>query len=195
MKHLLTLQIAIPQLNMPTQPAALPSPVHSLCIQTGWAAALLTGAALSLTLGSAEAQAEVLYTLGTKCTLKGAAPVACQVEAVNEKGATLYRHTIGSTTHTLRITDQPSSFSLWDGGSKSWQTLRNATVLFSSNTLCFNDKDFCVVNPNYLNSLVQERPDFRSRDLIRAHFASDGRVDILCYDSGCDLVAQRKGGK
>lgn len=184
MKPLLTLPIAI-----------APRTMSTLCIRAGWATALLTGAALSLTLGAGAAQAEVLYTLETKCALKGAAPVACKVEAVNEEGATLYRHTIGSTTHTLRIGDQPSRFSLWDGGSKSWQTLRNATVLFSSNTLCLNDKDLCVVNPNYLNSLLQERPDFRNRDLIRAHFASNGRVDILCYDGGCDLVAQRKGVK
>ena len=160
-----------------------------------WAAALLTGTALTLSLGAGGARAEVLYTLETKCAVKGAAPVACKVEAVNEDGATLYRHTIGNTTHTLRIGDQPSRFSLWDGGSKSWQNIRNATVLFSSNTLCLNDKDLCVVNPNYLNSLLQERPDFRGRDLIRAHFASNGRVDILCYDGGCDLVAQRKGVK
>lgn len=175
--------------------AIAPVTMSTLCIRAGWAAALLTGTALSLTLGSGAAQAEVLYTLETKCALKGAAPVACKVEAVNEEGATLYRHTIGTTTHTLRIGEQPSRFSLWDGGSKSWQNIRNATVLFSSNTLCLNDKDLCVVNPNYLNSLLQERPDFRGRDLIRAHFASNGRVDILCYDGGCDLVAQRKGVK
>ncbi|MEB3303025.1 MAG: hypothetical protein VKK99_00365 [Cyanobacteriota bacterium] len=179
---------------MSTQPAALPLPVHSHRMRCGWAAALLTGAALSLTLGSGGARgAEVLYSLETKCALKGAAPVACKVEAMNEEGSTLYRHTIGTTLHTLRISDQPSRFSLWDGGSKSWQTLRNATVLFSSNTLCLNDKDLCVVNPNYLNSLLQERPDFRGRDLIRAHFGNNGRVDILCYDGGCDLVAHRKG--
>jgi len=181
---------------LPTLPIAIaPLTMSTLCIRAGWAAALLTGTALSLTLGSGAARAEVLYTLETRCTLKGAAPVACKVEAVNEEGATLYRHTIGTTTHTLRISDQPARFSLWDGGSKSWQNIRNATVLFSSNTLCLNDKDLCVVNPNYLNSLLQDRPDFRGRDLIQAHFGGNGRVDILCYDGGCDLVTQRKGVK
>lgn len=167
--------------------------IPDLVMSKPWAAALLTGMALTLTVGAGGARAEVLYTLETKCALKGAAPVACKVEAVNEEGATLYRHTIGGTTQTLRITDQPGSFSLWDGGSKSWRTLRNATVQFSSNTLCLNDQDLCVVNPNYLNSLLQERADFRGRDLIRAHFGTNGRVDILCYDGGCNLVAQRKG--
>jgi hypothetical protein len=160
-----------------------------------WAAAtLLTGAALALglSLQAGPSRAEVLYSLQTKCSLKGAAPVPCTVEAVNEDGATLYRHSIGDTTHTLRISDQPSRFTLWDATAKSWQPLRNAAVRFSTNTLCLNDEALCVVNPNYLNSLLQERPDFRGRDLVRAHFATSGRVDILCYDTGCDRVARRK---
>lgn len=159
-----------------------------------WArGALLTGTALALGLHAGPARAEVLYSLETKCALQGAAPVACRVEAVDEEGATLYRHRIGTTTHTLRISDQPSRLTLWDPETKSWRPLRNAAVRFSTNTLCLNDRDLCVVNPNYLNSLLQERPDFRGRDLVRAHFAANGRVDIICYDSGCDLLSQRKG--
>ncbi|MEB3301847.1 MAG: hypothetical protein VKN56_07730 [Cyanobacteriota bacterium] len=175
---------------MSTHSAALPSTLHPALRGVGWAAAVLTGAALTLT--PAQARAETLYSLQTKCALKGAAPVTCKVEAVNEEGATLYRHTIGSTIHTLRISDQPARFHLWDEASKSWKTPQNATLRFSSNTLCLNGQDLCVVNPNYLNSLLQDRPDFRGRDLVRAHFGRDGRVDILCYDTGCDLVAQRK---
>jgi hypothetical protein len=159
------------------------------------AGVLLTGAALALGLPGGPARAEVLYSLETKCALQGAAPVACRVEAVNEAGATLYRHTIGTTTHTLRISDQPSRLTLWDAGTQSWTPLRNAAVRFSTNTLCLNDQALCVVNPNYLNSLLQERPDFRGRDLVRAHFAANGRVDIVCYDTGCDLLVQRKGAK
>ena len=178
---------------MSTQPAALPSGARPIHLPARWLTALLSGAALTLGLCAGEAKADVLYSLETRCALKGAAPVACKVEAVNEDGATLYRHTIGTTTHTLRISDQPARFTLWDGASKSWQTLRNATVQFSSNTLCLNGQDLCVVNPNYLNSLLQERPDFRGRDLVRAHFGSNGRIDVICYDNGCDLVALRKG--
>lgn len=175
---------------MSTQPAALPPFPYPAAATVGWAAAVLTGAALTLSPG--QAHAEVLYTLETKCALKGGAPQACKVEAVNEAGATLYRHTIGTITQTLRISDQPTRFTLWNAGTNSWQTLRNATVQFSTNTLCLNDQDLCVVNPNYLNSLLQERPDFRGRDFIRAHFGSNGRIDILCYDTGCNLITQRK---
>jgi hypothetical protein len=39
---------------------------------------------------------------------------------------------------------------------------------------------------------AQERPDFRGRDLVRAHFSASGRVDIVCYDTGCDLLAQKR---
>ncbi|MEB3318812.1 MAG: hypothetical protein VKO39_11830 [Cyanobacteriota bacterium] len=158
-----------------------------------WAAsALLTGVAMALGLQAGPARAEVLYSLETKCALGGAAAVACRVEAMNEEGATLYRHTIGPTTHTLRISDDPARFTLWDASSKTWNPLRNAAVRFSTNTLCLNDQELCVVNPNYLNSLLQERPDFRGRDLVRVHFAANGRVDIICYDTGCDLLAQKR---
>ncbi len=140
-------------------------------------------------------RAEVLYTLDTRCALRGAAPVPCRVEAVNEAGATLYRHSIAGLTHTLRISDQPARFALQEPGRQSWTPLRNAAVRFSTNTLCLNGTDLCVVNPNYLNSLLQERQDFRGRDLVRVHFAANGRVDILCYDGGCDLIKAQGEGK
>ncbi|MFN9659195.1 MAG: hypothetical protein ACK6BC_02270 [Cyanobacteriota bacterium] len=155
------------------------------------AGALLTASALAFCLHPLQAKEVVLYTLETKCALQGAAPVACKVEAVDQQGATLYRHTIGSTIHTLRISDQPARLSLWEAGTQSWRPLRSAAVRFSTNTLCLNDRDLCVVNPNYLNSLLQERADFRGRDLVRARFDANGRVDLLCYDTGCNLLAQK----
>jgi hypothetical protein len=178
---------------MSEHPSPFSVPHHPSPVARRWAtAALLTGAALALGLQPGQAKEVVLYTLTTKCALKGAEPVACTVQAVDEEGATLYRHTIGSTTHTLRISDQPARLSLWDAATNSWKPLRNAAVRFSTNTLCLNDQQLCVVNPNYLNSLLQERPDFRGRDLVRAHFAANGRVDIICYDTGCDLLAQKR---
>ncbi|MEB3260854.1 MAG: hypothetical protein VKP63_09545 [Cyanobacteriota bacterium] len=160
------------------------------------AAGLLTGIGLALVLHPAEPTcAEVLYSLDTRCALRGAASVPCRVEAVNEPGATLYRHTLAGRIHTLRISDQPALFSLQEPGSPSWVPLRNAAVRFSTNTLCLNDTDLCVVNPNYLNSLLQERQDFRGRDLVRVHFAANGRVELLCYDGGCDLIQARREGK
>ena len=175
---------------MSRQSATLVSPPHRFGLTDGWIGALLTGVAITLSL--CPARAEVLYSLQTKCSPRGGPPVACQVEAVDEEGATLYRHTIGPTVRTLRISDQPSRLSLWDASGNRWTSLRNAEMRFSTNTLCLNDRELCVVNPNYLNSVLQERPDFRGRDLVRAHFNRDGRVDILCYDTGCDLVGQRK---
>jgi len=162
----------------PAAPCALPWPL----------ALLLAGSGLSLALAAAPARAGVLYSITTKCSLKGAPAVACKVEAINEAGATLYRHSIGSISQTLRISDQPARMS-FDSGS-GFQPLRNAAVLFSANTLCVNDKELCVVNPNYLNSLLQQRPDFRGRDLVQAHFGSDGRLDLTCYDQGCQLVGK-----
>lgn len=171
---------------------ALPLSAQRLAPMAGRSLAALALIGFSLPPGPAVAAAEaaVLYTLRTKCSLKGAAAVPCTVEARNEAGVTLYRHSIGTTIQTVRISDQPSRMSLWDGAAKSWQPLRNAAVLFSSNTLCFNDKELCVVNPNYLNSLLQDRPDFRGRDLIQAHFDATGRVNLTCYDNGCDLVGK-----
>ncbi|MEB3200654.1 MAG: hypothetical protein VKK62_09035 [Synechococcaceae cyanobacterium] len=157
----------------------------------------LAAGVLSLSLAPAAhpGSAGKLYSLVTNCSVRGGAVLPCTVEAINEGGATLYRHRMGQSIETVRITDQPSLMSLWDASSRSWQPLRNASVLFSSNTLCFNDKDLCVVNPNYLNSLLQDRPDLRGRDLVRARFASNGRVEILCYDSGCDLVSTAMEGR
>lgn len=166
-----------------------PSPCPAAPRASRWPLALLlAGSSLGLALVAAEARADVLYSITTKCSLNGAAAVPCKVEALNETGATLYRHSIGSITQTLRISDQPSRMSLDRG--KGFQPLRNAAVLFSSNTICVNDKELCAVNPNYLNSLLQQRPDFRGRDLVQAHFGSDGRVDLTCYDKGCQLVGK-----
>jgi len=135
-------------------------------------------------------QAQVLYKLETRCSLKGAEPVACTVEAVNEDKATLYRHQIGSEMVTLRISDSPVRMALWDAGSKQWQSLKRASARFSANTVCFNGRDLCVVNPNYLNSVEQDRPEaMAGRDLVQVFFGKDGRINLSCYDDGCKKVA------
>lgn len=163
-------------------------PLARLSPPCWWLASLLAGAGLSLGLAAAPARAGVLYSITTTCSLQGAAAVPCTVEALNETGATLYRHRIGPITKTLRITDQPARMSLESGS--GWQPLRNAAVRFSANTLCVNGRELCVVNPNYLNSLLQQRPDFRGRDLVQALFGSDGRLELTCYDGGCQLVGK-----
>ena len=149
---------------------------------------LLGGLALGLLAVPSPGRAEVLYKLETTCTLKGGAPVPCTVEAVDEGAATLYRHRIGAVTETIRVTDSPVRMTRWDPAIKEWQPLQQAGARFSTNTVCFNGLDFCVVNPNYLNSVRQSNATaMAQRDLVRVHFGADGRVDITCYDDGCAM--------
>ena len=80
---------------------------------------------------------------------------------------------------------------IWsDGTKKAWQPLRGAAARFSTNTICFNGRDLCVVNPNYLNSVREDRSNTRlqGRDLVMVHFGADGRVDASCYDDACALL-------
>ena len=134
--------------------------------------------------------AKVLYRLSTQCALQGAAPVPCSVEAVDSGGATLYRHRIGNSVETVRITAEPVTMAMWAHDTRSWRPLRGASARFSTNTVCFNGKDLCVVNPNYLNSVREDRSNTRlqGRDLVMVHFGSDGRVDASCYDDACALL-------
>ena len=131
---------------------------------------------------------KVLYTLATKCSLAGGPPQPCTVEAINEGATTIYRHRIGPQTIAIRITDSPVTMASQSGTSKTWVPLRTAGALFSTNSICFNGRELCVVNPNYLNSVREDRQDLRlqGRDLVKVHFGPDGRVDASCYDSGCE---------
>ncbi len=150
---------------------------------------LLGGLALGLLTAPSPGRAEVLYQLDTTCTIKGGDPVPCSVEAINEGPSTLYRHRIGAATETIRITDSPVSMSRWIAASKDWQPLQQAGARFSTNTVCFNGLDLCVVNPNYLNSVRQDNATAMARrDLVRVHFGDDGRINITCYDDGCALI-------
>lgn len=149
------------------------------------------GAALSCALLAhpPAGQAEVLYKLKTQCSQKGGPAEACVVEAVNEADATLYRHQIGSKVVTVRISDAPVRMALWDDGRKQWVNLKRAAARFSSNTICFNGRDLCVVNANYLNSVREDNPATTARrDLIKVHFGADGRIDASCYDEGCEVT-------
>jgi hypothetical protein len=153
------------------------------------------GAALSTTLLLAPAllapspgQAQVVYTLATQCSVKGGAPVPCSVEALQEGKVTLYRHRIGSTIETIRISEAPVRMELWNGSTKQWNSLSTAAARFSSNTICFNGRDLCVINPNYLNSVREDNPAAMARrDLVKVHFGADGRINASCYDNGCEV--------
>lgn len=144
--------------------------------------------ALALLAWPHSAQANVLYRLETRCSLNSATPVACMVEAVNTSQVTLYRHHIGTQTLTVRISDAPVKMDLWDGKASRWQALRTAAARFSANTICFNDRELCVINPNYLNSVLQGNPlSMAQRDLVKVHFGADGRINASCYDDGCEV--------
>ena len=148
----------------------------------------LAAASLASLLAPTSARADVLYSLDTMCSLRSAAPVPCRVEVLNENDATLYRHRIGTVTETIRITDAPVRMALWDGNGKEWKSLTGAAARFSTNTVCFNGRDLCVVNPNYLNSVRQQNaPAMAGRDLVKVHFGPDGRIDATCYDQGCEV--------
>lgn len=149
----------------------------------------LAVAPLSPALAQEKAQKQqILYSLQTRCSLGSAAAVACTVEAVDDGKATLYRHKIGNATDTIRITDSPVRMTRWDAKAKQWNSLVWAAARFSTNTVCFNGRDLCVVNPNYLNSVRQDHAAaMASRDLVKVHFGADGRINGTCYDDGCEV--------
>jgi len=150
------------------------------CLGLAAAAATMLGA------GSAQAQSQTLYKLDTQCRIKGANPQKCMVEAIQEGDATLYRHTMGNRVETVRISDAPVRMTLLNNTSKTWDNLSSAAARFSTNTICFNGQDLCVVNANYLNSIREERPDASAgRDLIQVRFDQSGRVNVTCFDDGC----------
>ena len=155
---------------------------------------LVPGACLALGLGAAlsappaQAQSEALYTLETTCAVRGGAAQPCVVEAFEEEGFTTYRHRIGKTTETIRISERPVRMGQLEG-KDSWVFLSSAAVRFSTNTVCFNGTELCVVNPNYLNSIREENPEgTQGRDLLRVLFGEDGRVALACFDDGCEEV-------
>jgi hypothetical protein len=151
--------------------------------------ALVSSLTLALAIAPPASRAQALYTLNTTCSLAGAAPQPCIVEAVDEGDVTLYRHRIGRVTETIRITDSPAKMSRWVEARKAWVPLTTAAARFSSNTICFNGRELCVVNPNYLSSVLEDRPELmKGRDLVKVHFGSDGRVNASCFDAGCEVT-------
>ena len=167
-----------------------PSSRHFTLRRAGLGVAVATALLLApqLTLAGS-ARSEVLYKLTTKCSLNGGPALACEVEAANEQAATLYRHQIGSTISTIRITDKPVTMGSWNQTTKGWQPLSKAAARFSTNTICFNGRELCVVNPNYLNSVREQRPDATAgRDLVEVRFDQQGRINLSCFDSGCQEV-------
>jgi hypothetical protein len=168
------------------RPYSRPLALKQVGLGVAVATALLLAPQLTL---AGSARSEVLYKLTTKCSLNGGPALACEVEASNEQAATLYRHQIGATISTIRITDKPVTMSRWNQATKAWQPLSKAAARFSTNTICFNGSELCAVNPNYLNSVREQRPDVTAgRDLVELRFDQQGRINLSCFDSGCQEV-------
>ncbi len=139
---------------------------------------LLTGALIiaAVAASPAQAQSRMFYKLNTVCSIKGANPQKCVVEAIDEGDTTLYRHTMGKRVITVRVGGEPVRMTMLDNTSKTWVNLSSTAARFSTNTICFNGQDLCVVNANYLNSIREERPDLSaSQDLVQARFDQSGR--------------------
>ncbi|SBO41807.1 hypothetical protein [Cyanobium sp. NIES-981] len=155
------------------------------------ACALVTALASTLAVSPVRAATTELYTLETTCSVKGGQPQPCVVKAMDdeEAGVTTYVHTLGKSVFSIRVSDAPLTMSAMAPGSKDWVRLSSAGARFSTNTICFNDRELCVVNPNYLNSVREDRPDASAgRDLVGVKFGDDGRVIITCWDEGCEGV-------
>lgn len=114
----------------------------------------LGGASCLVQAASEPPQAALPYTLNTTCRLQGAAAVPCVVQALDVGEATEYRHSIGKSTFTYRVFDEPHvRIEGLNPSTRQWAPAHNATIRFGMNELCFNDQALYVVNPNYLNSV------------------------------------------
>ena len=143
---------------------------------------------LGLLAAAPPAPAQLLYRLETRCSLAGGQPQPCVIEARNDGDSTIYEHTIGRRIETIRISDAPLRIWRRQLSTSQWLPVRQASVRFSTNTVCFDGRMLCVVNPNYLNSVRQSNPlQMQGRDLVRVHFGRDGRIDASCYDEGCEV--------
>ena len=136
-------------------------------------------------------EAEELYQLNTLCSTP-TARFSCQVTAVNVGDTTEYRHSFGARTVAYRVIDQPY---VRIEGQKSadapWSSVKNATINFKTEELCFNNQAFCVKNPTFLaDVLVNGGNAIQGRTQVGMVFASNGRVDVACFDDGCERLKE-----
>ena len=155
-------------------------------------AAVLAG--LSVLLGSFSApvvMAEELYSLDTTCKT-GDRSFACRVQAVNVDDTTEYRHQFGSRTVSYRVIEDP--FVRIEGrgsNAEPWISVKNALINFKTEELCFNDEAFCVKNPSFLaDVLINSGDAMQGRTRVGMAFAPNGRVDVACFDNGCDRLKE-----
>ncbi len=155
-------------------------------------ALLLTGASLSFPVSPGTAQSippdqQPLYELDTDCSILQGPVQKCLVDVYNQGTITYYRHRIGRQVELIRISDDPENrIERFNPRAKTWISVASASAQFSTNTVCFNGRDLCVVNPNFLSSLYEQSPGkYRERDLVKVLFDAKGRVKSSCFDEGC----------
>jgi len=137
-------------------------------------------------------RAEELYQLNTTCSAGTSKRFACQVTAVNVDDTTEYRHSFGGRTVAYRVIDSPY---VRIEGQKSagapWSSVKNATINFKTQELCFNSRAFCVNNPTFLaDVLVNGGNAIQGRTQVGMVFGSNGRVDVSCFDNGCNRLKE-----
>lgn len=159
-------------------------PLHFKFSRLAAAAGLLAAAALAF---PGALRAETLYTLESFCSLNGTDAVPCRIEASNRGNASEYLHLLSNKEVRFRVIDSPYTLvELWDGERKSWRSAHDATAYFEFNALCLDGTSFCVLNPNYLNSVRQDLGRaVNGRSVLKVFFGKDGRIDASCYDAGC----------
>ncbi|MEA5475872.1 hypothetical protein VB716_16765 [Synechococcus sp. CCY9201] len=128
-----------------------------------------------------------LYELETDCSIKMGPIQKCRVDVYDQGTVTYYRHRIGTQVELIRISDDPENrIERFDPKAKAWVSVASASGQFSTNTICFNGREFCVINPNFLNSLYEQHPGkYRERDRVEVMFDTNGRVKASCFDDGC----------
>ena len=148
-----------------------------------------------LTLGSLwhapALQAEELYQLNTTCSTP-TARFSCQVTAVNVNDTTEYRHKFGTRTVAYRVIDEP--YVRIEGQKNAgapWETVKNAMIDFKAQELWFNNRAFCVNNPTFLaDVLINSGDAMQGRTKAGMAFGSNGRVDVACFDNGCNRLLE-----
>ncbi len=137
------------------------------------------------------AAAELLYRLETRCSLTGGPFQPCVVEASRDGDSLLVQHSIGRRTETIRFSAAPLRVSRRQLSTSQWQPVRLLGLRFSTQTVCFDGRMLCVINPNDLERVRQGNPlQLEGRDRVKVHFGRDGRIDASCFDEGCEVSFQ-----
>ena len=139
-------------------------------------------------------QAETLYQLDTTCssTTRDKA-FACTVTVVNVNDTTEYHHAFDrGRSVAYRVIDRPYvRIEGKQAAGAPWESVRNASINFRTQELCFNSRAFCVKNPRFLTDvLLNSGGAMQGRTEVGLAFGRHGRVDVACFDNGCKRLKE-----